>query len=513
MATTNLITALGAADIDTKELTANLVAAVKEPRQQLIDKDKNRADVAISNLALLKNGLSALSTAASNIAKKSKLTTALVTSSNAAVVNATASGSTALNSATYAISVTALAEPERQQASFPEDWTATETMAIDLSSVPGAADDAPLIEIAKGDTPADISDAINFWLKTYAARSGVSVSRINANHDIEAGNDAPPGVQSIAIIIEGPTGAANEFNVDFFKPKDGVTSPRLSNRSDDWLPFNNDDLSAIAANQVSVFQRKNSPKDAEFTLNGLSVKRASNVVNDVIDGMSIELRSLSESPISITTKPDSASIIANVKEFVDTYNIISDFLKKATGPKVEGDDVSGSLKNDSTAKTILQNLRRAVTSELTTAQANTVGSIRNLNSLGITFNKIGVLEFDETIFAKAFESKPEDVITALGNNTTGPYLGTTEVKTGLVGYIANLSYKMASTTGVVSSITKSYEEMLIRVGKKQTDLDRYIERITAQYDDQFAALNSALAAFKNTSSQLEKALNLNRNEN
>jgi flagellar capping protein FliD len=45
------------------------------------------------------------------------------------------------------------------------------------------------------------------------------------------------------------------------------------------------------------------------------------------------------------------------------------------------------------------------------------------------------------------------------------------------------------------------------VTKKQADLDRYVERITANYENQFTALNSALAAFKSTSAQLEKSLN------
>jgi flagellar capping protein FliD len=36
-------------------------------------------------------------------------------------------------------------------------------------------------------------------------------------------------------------------------------------------------------------------------------------------------------------------------------------------------------------------------------------------------------------------------------------------------------------------------------------LDLYVERITAQYEKQFTAMNSALASFKNTQSQLTRA--------
>lgn len=57
MTTTNIIKSMGASDIDTKELTTNLVAAVKVPRQNLIDAERKKAEVAISSAALLKNGL------------------------------------------------------------------------------------------------------------------------------------------------------------------------------------------------------------------------------------------------------------------------------------------------------------------------------------------------------------------------------------------------------------------------------------------------------------------------
>ena len=54
---TNLVTALGASDIDTKQLVTDLVAAVREPRQQQIDKAKEKAEVAISSIGLLKSAL------------------------------------------------------------------------------------------------------------------------------------------------------------------------------------------------------------------------------------------------------------------------------------------------------------------------------------------------------------------------------------------------------------------------------------------------------------------------
>ena len=113
MTTTNIIKSMGASDIDTKELTANLVAATKAPRQKLIDAEKTKADVAISNIALLKNGLSSLQQAATAIASSSKLRASQVTSSDSTVVRASQLSTTTAKTGDYSLEVDALAAPRR----------------------------------------------------------------------------------------------------------------------------------------------------------------------------------------------------------------------------------------------------------------------------------------------------------------------------------------------------------------------------------------------------------------
>ena len=58
-------------------------------------------------------------------------------------------------------------------------------------------------------------------------------------------------------------------------------------------------------------------------------------------------------------------------------------------------------------------------------------------------------------------------------------------------------------------MTQSYESKLEIVETKQLKLDEYIETVSAQYERQFAALNSVLAEFKATSERLKSSLNFN----
>lgn len=465
MTTTNIIKSMGAADIDTKELTTNLVAATKAPRQKLIDIEKTRAEVAISNIALLKNGLSSLQQAATAIASSSKLRTSQVTSSDSTVVRASQLPTTIAKTGDYSLEVETLAAPRRlKSTAMASGFTTSEEMRLTLG-IPGvtvAAGSADIV-VGAGRSPAQIVTAINEWIKVNAAGSGVQASLLNT------GAGAP-----LTIVVQGRSGVENAITLASDKPAQ--------------LGFT--ELTPAA--------------NARFKVNGLTIERPSNTVTDAIEGLSLDLRSITQNAVTVSTKPDPTAVLENVRTFIETYNVVSDFLRKVTGPKVKDDPVAGSLQNDSSARSIISRLRSTVMAEYTEKPS----AVTRLSALGISFDRNGSLTLaDESRFTKAFEEMPEDVIKLLSNDAPSPYISS-GLKSGIAGDIAVISYQMASSArGTLPTIAKGYEDILARVTKKQADLDRYVERITANYEKQFTALNSALAAFKSTSAQLEKSLN------
>ncbi|MCX7051976.1 MAG: flagellar filament capping protein FliD [Proteobacteria bacterium] len=444
MTTTNIIKSMGASDIDTKELTANLVAATKAPRQKLIDAEKTKADVAISNIALLKNGLSSLQQAATAIASSSKLRASQVTSSDSTVVRASQLSTTTAKTGDYSLEVDALAAPRRlKSTAMASGFTTSEEMRLTLG-IPGVtvAAGSEDIVVGIGKSPAQIVTAINEWIKVNAAGSGVQASLLNT------GAGAP-----LTIVVQGRSGVENAITLASDKPAQ--------------LGFT--ELTPAA--------------NARFKVNGLTIERPSNTVTDAIEGLSLDLRSITQNAMTV---------------------FVSNFLRKATGPKVKDDPVAGSLQNDSSARSIISRLRSTVMAEYTEKPS----AVTRLSALGISFDRNGSLTLaDESRFTKAFEEMPEDVIKLLSNDAPSPYISS-GLKSGIAGDIAVISYQMASSArGTLPTIAKGYEDILARVTKKQADLDRYVERITANYENQFTALNSALAAFKSTSAQLEKSLN------
>jgi len=289
-------------------------------------------------------------------------------------------------------------------------------------------------------------------------------------------------------VLQGASGSTNTFEV----------TPTLT---DTGSP-------ALAAPELA-FTQINAAENARFSINGVAIERASNKVSDVINGLSLELNAISATPVVIGAKPDPSTIVQNIKNFVDTYNTITEFLRKATGPKVAGDDVAGSLQNDSSARGVISRLRSAITKPFSELSTKPV-SITHWSSLGVEFDRNGVLQFpDESKFTNAYEANPSDVVTALSNDAPSPYLAS-QLPSGLAGDVARASYDMISASdSAVPAISKSHQDKIDRLSKKQATLDAYVERLTANYERQFSAMNSILASFKSTQSQLTNTMNLN----
>ncbi len=119
--------------------------------------------------------------------------------------------------------------------------------------------------------------------------------------------------------------------------------------------------------------------DAQFTVNGISVTRSSNTVDDVVPGLSLSLKKGGGASATIEVKPDVNPAVGAVKAFVDQYNSVVDFLtsKMSYNPDTK---VAGPLLGDTTAGLLLQDIRRMTTGSV----AGLPMTMNNLQQVGIT---------------------------------------------------------------------------------------------------------------------------------
>jgi flagellar hook-associated protein 2 len=458
MVNTNIMMSLGAAEIDTKELTSNLVDASRVPRQKSIDDEKKKIELQISTVALLKGGLSSLEAAATEVGSVGSLNQLSISSSDPSVVTATKASSGVAKAGAYSVTVTQLATPQRTLIALPSAFTLGGEETITLSrGDPGTAGYTAIpVSLPSGATPNQIVSAINVAAKTF----GVKATLI----------DTKTGANPQKIVLESAAGSANAF-------------------------------SYTAANGELTLESLGTAQNAIVQVNGLTFERSSNTISDAVAGLSFQLNDASPGKtVRLSVNPDTSAVSDKVKNLVDTYNVIREFLVKATGPKVSGDEISGSLQNNSAARSILVKLRSTITAKFTEKPSE----ITHWSALGVSFSRDGVLQFDSAKFQTGFEGNRQAAITALTNDASRPYVAANQ-PSGLAGDIAVVAHQLTKTTGAVTAISASGNETLKRIEKKQTELDLYVERITAQYEKQFTAMNSALASFKNTQSQLTRA--------
>lgn len=465
MTETNLVKSLGASDLDTKELTKNLVNAIKTPRQKIIDAEKKKADVAISNLSLLKNALTTLKSAATEIGSVSKLNKLALTSSDTATATVTAATGTSVALAgNYSLTVSQLARAQRSvsdpgYASSSSVVSSSEALKLNLTL--GAT--TKTVDISTSTTASGLVSAIN------SAGLDLSARLI----DTKDGTATP-----VKIVIQGPEGASNTFTMNFTKA-DGTaaTSPPVFS-------------TGVTGGQT--------PLDSTFTLNGLTLTRSSNTVTDAISGVSINLlKTNTATTTNLNVTFDGAALVTGVSNFVESVNLINNFIKRATGPAVQGDDIAGSLQGDATIKTI----RSSIRSKLIAAAPSGSGDVAAWSALGVVFNREGVLEFDKDKFTTKFNANPQDAITAISNNASSPYVYSGS-PSGLAGDVAVVAHRLLGVAGAVTQLDEAYQSKIKVVEKKQTKLDSYVTRITEQYEKQFAALTSILSEYKATSNRL-----------
>jgi flagellar hook-associated protein 2 len=458
MVNTNIMMSLGAAEIDTKELTSNLVDASRVPRQKSIDDEKKKIELQISTVALLKGGLSSLETAATEVGSVGSLNQLSISSSDPSVVTATKASSGVAKAGAYSVTVTQLATPQRTLIALPSAFTlgGEETITLSRGDPDTAGYTAIPVSLPSGATPNQIVSAINVAANTF----GVKATLI----------DTKTGANPQKIVLESAAGSANAF-------------------------------SYTAANGELTLESLGTAQNAIVQVNGLTFERSSNTISDAVAGLSFQLNDASPGKtVRLSVNPDTSAVSDKVKNLVDTYNVIREFLVKATGPKVSGDEISGSLQNNSAARSILVKLRSTITAKFTEKPSE----ITHWSALGVSFSRDGVLQFDSAKFQTGFEGNRQAAITALTNDASRPYVAANQ-PSGLAGDIAVVAHQLTKTTGAVTAISASGNETLKRIEKKQTELDLYVERITAQYEKQFTAMNSALASFKNTQSQLTRA--------
>jgi flagellar hook-associated protein 2 len=416
----------------------------------------------LSSLQLAANALSTASTAQYS-----------ATSSDTALLTTSASNNASPGN--YNVTVTKLAQMQKLLAvgridtstaiGSGVDTTVTFTLGT-ISSVLGPvngvysdatfsanASKAPVSVVigASNNTLAGIRDAIN------AAHAGVTASIIND------GGASPYRLT----ITSNDTGATNSLSIS------------ASGDADIAALLGYDPQGAGVQNLTQTQVARN----AEISIDGVSVTSASNTVVDAIQGVTLNLKKIHTSPLTdstaVTVQRDNSGLAAALGAMVKAYNDTNKTIASATAKSAVFQGDNGVLGMQAQVRSILGGTQE-------TGSAYTV-----LSQLGVGFQKDGSLALDSAKLNAALTADPD----AVASLTAAVSKAINAAATSLLG-----------ASGPVTSKTDGINRSIKDIGSRRSDLQHRLEMTQQRYQKQFSGLDTLLSGMNKTSSFLTQQL-------
>ena len=326
---------------------------------------------------------------------------------------------------------------------------------------------------------------------------------ITKNVDITADDSLKTIIGKINILDTGVTNETDKLNVNAtiidgrIVLEDNKTGGRTITLSDtDGTTLNNLGLGATSQNISGQL--------AEFTVNGISVTRDSNTIDDVVEGVTFTLKKESTEPQEIRVSKDTEQTMEKVQEFIEQYNSTMNFLKeqsKSGNPDVAGS--RGKLAGDSTLQRIISTVRNMVSDKVVDVNS----PYSTASEIGITtMDREGDLTLDTEKLKLALEKDPDAVKNFFYGETVVPE-GQTPEESGLAlkieSYIDSL---IQSGTGLIANKTDSMDRSIRRLDNDIEKFNQRMEMKEQYYLNMFAKLDVALQQAESQQSWLSSQM-------
>lgn len=462
----NVVNLMGAGSgMDVKALAQSLVDAEKQPRADAINKKIDKANARISGYSALRFGLDQLKTAFSALNNKSDFNSVTLTNNKSSYFTATSdSNATAGN---HTVSVSALAAAQRSQSSIG----AGSTVITDASTSIGLASSSNLSLSVNGGTAKTITLSADHSL------NGIADSINSANAGVTASVVYVNSSSGYQLVVTGDTGTSNAFTLTSDEPS--------------ILDF------GVIPGQAAA--------DAVITVDGLTLTRSSNQIDDAITGVTLNLLATTDSPGKLGLARDVSQVKTNVQALVSAYNDLMSIMKDATDPKSKVDLYGATLVGDSVVSTIKSQVRSMFVDNSSSAAVS--GNMTALRDVGITIQSNGEMKLDATTLDTALTQSFSNVVTMFSNNIANGTYVTSATTAGIAGdAVVTLTSLLDSSKGDKSGVlfvnSKNADK---QVQSYQDDLQKLSDRmdmLLARYNKQFSAMESIVGESKSLGTSL-----------
>jgi len=445
--------------LDVNSIVTQLMAIERQPLTALETK-ATAIQSTVSEYGKIKSAVSTLRDLASKLAS-STTWAQTITNSSSTAVSATTNNSAA---GSYSVEVQALASVQTIATGAAVPATTTPgagTLHIELgtygagqtSFTPKAGATAVDIAVTATDTLATVRDKIN------AADAGVTALIMT---------DASG---SRLLIRSNTSGAANAFRTSgiaslAFDPSAGVT--------------------AMTQSQTAA--------DAAATVNGLAVTSPSNTLSNIVDGLTLNLSTLTTGPVTVNVVTDTESLKKTITDFAAAYTALVKLI--AADTKYDPTAKKGGILQGDSAAVGLQRQMRT----LAGASSGASALFGHLSDVGLELQGDGSMTVNATKLANALGNLAEVKSLFANSNVLDP------TKDGFGKRFRVITDAMLGVDGALTTRTDGLGQQLQRNQKAQDAFQVRLDGIEKRMRAQYTALDATMALLNSKSSYITQQI-------
>ena len=232
-----------------------------------------------------------------------------------------------------------------------------------------------------------------------------------------------------------------------------------------------DDPDGAATNLLAS---TDSGANANFKVNGVSVSKSSNLVNDVVSGVTFSIiatTSVSES-VTLSLATNRSTLSSKLQSFASAYNALLAETDSQIG------EAAGLLTGDFLVREAKEALRAV-------AGYQGTGTIKSLAQLGVTFGNDGKATVDTATLDSLSDSQIQDSFTFLGSSTTG-----------FGGLKSRLTQISDPITGLIAVQNAKYDETDKKISDRVTELTNRVIALQRSTAERLQRVDSLLGSLQ-----------------
>ena len=246
----------------------------------------------------------------------------------------------------------------------------------------------------------------------------------------------------------------------------------------------------LDGDQDLFFEGGKPAKNGVVKVDGVEFEVNDNSLKDVLPGVTLDLKSASAGKaVSVGVKEDLEVVSGKIKTFVDGMNGVLQFIQ-AQNKLDKATDTSKTLGGDGLLRSVETRMRAVVQNP----QYGVKGKITVLNQIGITFNRNGLLDFDQKKFNAVLNADAPSVQQFLvGDGFSTGFISSVkrEVNTLLNPAFGPVATRSKSLKQKIGSIDERIETKMRQLDKKEQTLK-----------DKFSRLEENMSRLKSQGSQM-----------